>query len=226
MQTSKTKTNNYIYLCFLIYILSLLTSQLFSLDESLLFLLLTSLVSIVLIAINEKFQLWQFKYTHYLLLIIICWSGFFYFHFRVPKPASTDISNYIKDGQFLSEQITIEGKIINNPTINQKQKGRFFLQAENILQEGKLRQKVTGKVYVTAPLLQVTGLYPSMTIRLNGNLYRPQKSFEPWGFDFADYLQKQGAFGGFSAKSIEIREEGNLWSRNLTKWRQRIIKNQ
>ena len=216
-------TNKFIYLCCLVYIISLIISPFFSLDYGFFFVLGSFVITFVLVVVNEKTKLIKLKSIQYFILIIIFFAGFSYYHLRVLHPTSTDISWQVKEGQFFSKQITIEGKVIKNPTINPKQRGRFLLEAEKILYESKASKKVSGKVYVTAPLLQVTGLYPSMTIRLTGKLYLPKKNFEPWGFNFAKYLQKDGVFSGFSAQSIEIREEGRVWSQNLTWWRRRIV---
>ena len=62
-----------------------------------------------------------------------------------------------------------------------------------------------------------------MTIRLTGNLYQPQNSLNPWGFNFADYLSRDGIFTGLSAKSVDVVNQGNFANLTLSYLRQRII---
>lgn len=81
---------------------------------------------------------------------------------------------------------------------------------------------VEGRLYVTLPLLQGTGLYPTQSVRACGQLYAPRPAKNPGGFDFAAYLGRQGVFAGLQATSVapmEISTPPLLWQ-----LRQRIVR--
>ncbi len=61
---------------------------------------------------------------------------------------------------------------------------------------------VEGRLYVTLPLLQGTGLYPTQFVRACGQLYAPRVPQNPSGFDFAAYLAQQGIFAGLKAATV------------------------
>lgn len=94
----------------------------------------------------------------------------------------------------------MEGVILTTPRVNQNHKSRFIFQARELVKENNEREKVTGKIYVTSPLLEVNGLFPSTVVILEGNLYQPSPPLNPDGFNFADYLQRQGVFFGITGK--------------------------
>ena len=218
------KRNNYIYICLIAYIIGLFCTGLFSFSHSFLFLAIIVTLNMIAIGIVLQWRPWgSINYRHCILLALIVMGGFYYYQWRLPTAGSLDISHQLSGSKFASEIVTVEGKIVTTPRINQKQKGKFIFQAQQLVNENSQAEEVTGKVYVTAPLLQVTGLYPSMTIRLTGNLYQPQNSLNPWGFNFADYLSREGIFTGLSANSVDVVNEGNFWHRSLYSLRQRII---
>ncbi|MEO0407801.1 MAG: ComEC/Rec2 family competence protein [Cyanobacteria bacterium P01_A01_bin.135] len=68
---------------------------------------------------------------------------------------------------------------------------------------------VTGRLYLTLPLLQGTGLYPQQPVRACGQLYAPRPAMNPAGFDFAAYLARQGIFAGLSATDITPTATGS-----------------
>ncbi|MGF1513068.1 MAG: ComEC/Rec2 family competence protein [Elainellaceae cyanobacterium] len=61
---------------------------------------------------------------------------------------------------------------------------------------------VKGRLYLTLPLLQGTGLYPKQSVRACGRLYAPRPAQNPSGFDFAAYLARQGIFAGLQANTV------------------------
>ena len=190
--------------------------------------LVTTIAILILISIAIIWQ-WQpggVNFNHCILLGVIILSGFYYYQWRLPTAGNLDISHYLSNQNVSSANVTVQGVLISNPQINQSQKGKFILQVQQLIteEENQTKTKVTGKIYVTAPLLQVTGLYPSTAVELKGYLYQPQNTLNPGGFNFADYLNRQGIFTGLSAYSLEVLEQGNWWQLRLSNFRHRIIK--
>lgn len=216
------KKNIYIYSGLIAYIIGLLLTGLFSSSQDLFFsgvILSLSLVGSAIIFFKPIRRVNVFS-TFFLALIII--SGFFYYYWRFPVADSLDISHQLSSLD-ASENVMVSGKIISNPRLNQNQKARFLLQVEQLVNISGESQAVTGKVYVTAPLLSVKGLFPSTEVTVTGKLYQPLPPLNPGGFDFAGYLQREGIFSGLSAESIALRKEGNPWQRFLFSLRRRMI---
>lgn len=143
-----------------------------------------------------------------------------YFQAQIPQPATNDISRIVNNTN-QQQVVTVQGKVISTPRLTRSQRGQFWLTA-NWLEENK----VTGKLYVTVPLLQATGLYPGQRIAVTGVLYQPLAATNPGGFDFRAYLAREGAFAGFSGRRVEISEgqESSQWG-----WwtiRQKIVRSQ
>lgn len=147
----------------------------------------------------------------WLLAAILGFLAGFYFHFRTPQPPVINLSNWI------SEPVTVQGKVLDEPQLTRSQRIRFTLKASQIDD-----QPVQGKFYTTVPLLQATGLHPGYQIELTGRLYEPQPSKIPGGFDFQQYLARQGIFMGLSAKTVKFDVNQGSWG-----WwwvRQRIVR--
>lgn len=134
---------------------------------------------------------------------------------RLPQPSDRDLSRLVSAA---NNPVTISGTILDVPTLNRKQNVRFFLAAERA--NGR---DVSGKVYVTLPLLQGTGLLPGQSIAVRGNLYQPKPPTHPGAFDFQSFLARQGAFSGMSATLIE-EPQTTPWG--WWKIRQRIVRAQ
>ena len=217
------KSNEYIYFCLSSYAIGLLGSGVFNWSQSWLFLGIISILTIISMVIVWQWKSGNFNYIYCILPALIVITAFHYYHWRLPIVKSLDISNHLSGNQFATEIVTVEGKLVDSPTLNQKQKGKFIFQAQKLIDDDGKSEKVTGKAYVTAPLLQVTGLYASMKVRLRGNLYQPTNSLIPGGFDFADYLSRDGIFVGLSAQSVSVIGEGDFWNRGLTWLRRRIV---
>lgn len=124
-----------------------------------------------------------------------------YLQLRVPRPAATDISQLIV-GNAGSEQAKVWGTVQTLPSLTASNKLRFWLNVDRTQSD----RAVTGKLYVTAPLLQGTGVYPGQAIAVAGRLYKPSAPRNPGAFSFRDYLARQGAFAGFSAENIELQD--------------------
>ncbi|MBE9117646.1 ComEC/Rec2 family competence protein [Lusitaniella coriacea LEGE 07157] len=118
---------------------------------------------------------------------------------RVPQMARNDLSLLVPQLEGLA---TVRGQILNMPTLNRKQNVRFLLAAETVNDRA-----ISGKVYVTVPLLQGTGLVPRQGITIRGILYQPKPAAHPGAFDFQGFLARQGVFSGLKGYSVESLTE-------------------
>lgn len=210
-----------IYLCLLAFIFGLLLTGYFSFSQgfylglfSFIFLFITGVV-----LKNKRFLIIDLRYIFIIFLVFI--TGFYYYYFRLPSVSDLDISHYISHSFY--NRVAVEGVILTTPRVNQNHKSRFLFQARELVKENNEREKVTGKIYVTSPLLEVNGLFPSTVVILEGNLYQPSPPLNPDGFNFADYLQRQGVFSGLRVNSVSVIKEGNRWNEFLFWIRRRII---
>jgi len=156
-----------------------------------------------------------------------------YFQTRIPQPASNDISNFVDAVNSSSQEqvVTVQGKVESLPRKTRSQRSKFWLQAEQLNeiegkdQDGAVSQGVTGKLYVTAPLIQTTGLSIGQRIAITGLLYTPKPPKNPGAFDFQAYLARKGAFAGLSGRKItnyeSIEPSWGWW-----RLRQRILRAQ
>jgi competence protein ComEC len=181
----------------------------------------------------------------WLLAGIVGVAATLYFDLRIPHPAATDISTQVEEIQpsvsgspkamsAKSLPVEVGGQIVTSPRLTRSQRIQFELAATHITRIHAETHKVsadsvTGKLYVTVPLLQGTGLYPGQTVAVNGSLYRPKPATNPGGFDFEDYLTQAGIFAGLSGTQVSpsIVESDNLFSiaqKCLWQIRQRIVR--
>jgi competence protein ComEC len=156
-----------------------------------------------------------------------------YFQARIPQPATTDISYLLVNPAATTETLPrqlyqVQGTIDSSPRLTQSQRIQFELevtQAQAIDSPNFSPKPVTGRVLVTVPLLQATGLYPGQQVTIGGSLYQPKPATNPGGFDFAKYLAQQGIFTGLRGQEVTVKEPPTqhppLWS-----IRQRIIRSQ
>ena len=92
----------------------------------------------------------------------------------------------------------VRGEVESNPRLTRSQRGQFWLEAtqldevKNDKGPADIPKGVTGKLYVTVPILQATGLYPGQQIAVTGILYKPKAASNPGGFDFQKYLKQEG----------------------------------
>ncbi|MDA0672207.1 MAG: ComEC/Rec2 family competence protein [Cyanobacteria bacterium] len=151
-----------------------------------------------------------------------------YITWRTPVPGINDLSHFIDRAQSISPSHVLTGQVIEEPRLNQRLKGRFLLRVETLQvadSQGEITFEipVTGKAYVTAPLLQITGLHRGQRLKATGSLYTPQPALNPNGFDFQTYLLGRGAFSGLVANQLDLLTPPHwgLWS-----LRQRIVRAQ
>lgn len=157
-----------------------------------------------------------------------------YFQFKVPQPTSNDISQFVatKSSRVQGQVVTVQGKVESLPRLTRNQHMAFWLQAtqlnevESSNNTGARSEGVTGKLYVTVPLLQATGLYPGQTIAVTGILYKPKPPSNPGAFDFGAYLAKEGAFAGLRGRQVNGADEQQKSPWRLWVLRQRIIRSQ
>ncbi|WP_341527792.1 ComEC/Rec2 family competence protein [Nostoc sp. UHCC 0302] len=156
-----------------------------------------------------------------------------YFQLRVPQPGAKDISQFVPPGNSSNQEqlVIVRGEVASAPRLTRSQRGQFWLEAtqlddvKNEKGSASVPKGVTGKLYVTVPLLQVTGLYPSQQITVTGILYKPKAALNPGAFDFQKYLQQEGTFAGLIGRQVNILDdEPNKW-----RWwqiRERIVQSQ
>lgn len=169
---------------------------------------------------------------------IIGFCATLYFNVRMPKPEFHDVSKLVVNLDVSTHEVTaypsstfeIQGRIDTAPRLTRSQKIQFELTANQALEiqangQSSAPKLVTGKLYVTVPLLQGTGLYPGQSVVVTGVLYKPKEALNPGGFDFQQYLQRQGIFAGLRGKRVDFLEEKRsppiLWQ-----VQQRIVRSQ
>lgn len=148
----------------------------------------------------------------YWIWLVIGFISFFaslYLQFRTPQPTENDISQLIVNGGNSQDLlITVRGQVGSIPRLTRSGRGQFWLYATQVNEITNLNQpiavsrEVTGKVYVTVPLLQATGLYPGDNLAITGALYKPQPPSNPGAFNFQAYLAQQGCFAGLRGRYI------------------------
>jgi competence protein ComEC len=152
-----------------------------------------------------------------------------YFQLRVPQPGLNDISRFVpSEAVPASEQVmTVTGIVEEVPRLTRSSRTQLWLTATQLTEsEGGEAQSVTGKLYVTLPILQATGLYPGQSIEIAGTLYEPKPAANPGAFDFAAYLAKEGAFAGLSGRQVQVLNETQESPWGWWMLRQRILRAQ
>ncbi|MGB7272535.1 MAG: ComEC/Rec2 family competence protein [Geitlerinemataceae cyanobacterium] len=148
-----------------------------------------------------------------------------YFQFRVPQPSVNDISGFIPNPGGDTQLVTVTGKVISPPRLTRSQKVQFELAATQLTGD-RGSQDVSGKLYVTVPLLQGTGLHPGREIPVRGVLYDPKPASNPGGFDFANYLADRGIFAGMRGMEILWQKASAESAWGLWAIRERIVRSQ
>ena len=213
--------NSWIILC-LAYIIGLLcTNLLTSSNQSWNFLQLCvaiALISGLTIVHKILFPKIRISPRVWLGAAIVAVLALIYFQLRIPQPNIDDISYQVSINQ--KSVVTVVGKVVSEPRLNANHKIKFWLKAEKIGD----REKVSGKLYVTLPLLQGTGLNLGEKVELKGLLYKPQGAVTPGSFNFQSYLARQGIFAGMQGveivSNINSEPDWGWW-----KIRRRIIRN-
>jgi competence protein ComEC len=142
-----------------------------------------------------------------------------YFQLWIPQPGANDISKFVpsENSNNFEQLFIVQGEVTSTPRLTRNHRGQFWLQANQLGEVKKdngsitATKGVTGKLYVTVPLLQATGLYPGQQIAVTGILYKPKPSFNPGSFNFQKFLEQEGAFAGLSGRQINILDEERKW---------------
>jgi competence protein ComEC len=154
----------------------------------------------------------------------------FYLQWRSPQPGNNDISKYIPKENSREQIFIIRGEISSSPRLTRKLNGQIWLEAKQLdeikSESGAITtsKAVTGKLYVTLPILKVTGLYQGQRIAITGSLYKPQPNLNPGGFDFQEFLKQEGAFAGLIGKQVNILETERKWG--WWQLKERIVQSQ
>lgn len=164
----------------------------------------------------------------WLLAGVVALAASLYLQVRSPYPKLSDISQLVTSNNFSQEQVaTVQGRIASSPRLTRSQRVQFWLkvnQVNDVVNEDDTNtgRAVTGKLYVTVPLLQGTGLHSGQAIAVTGFLYKPKPATNPGGFDFQAYLAQEGGFAGLQGNKVEVRSSvGGPWA-----IRQRIVQSQ
>ncbi|MBD2388802.1 ComEC/Rec2 family competence protein [Cylindrospermum sp. FACHB-282] len=156
-----------------------------------------------------------------------------YFQWRMPQPGAKDISTFVLSGNNNSNQeqlVIVRGEVASNPRLTRSQRGQFWLdvsqldEVKNDQGPAGVPKGATGKLYVTVPLLQATGLHPSQQIAVTGVLYKPKVALNPGAFDFQKFLKQEGTFAGLIGQQVNLLDEDRQWG-----WwqvRERIVRSQ
>lgn len=155
-----------------------------------------------------------------------------YFQLRIPQPGVNDVSKFIpSDNSNHQEQLFIvRGQVTSTPRLTRSHRGQFWLavtQMDEVKNDNgptSVSKGVTGRLYVTVPLLEATGLHPSQQIAVTGILYQPKPASNPGAFDFQQFLKQQGAFAGLSGRRVSILDEEHKWG--WWKVREQIVRSQ
>ncbi|MEO1429900.1 MAG: ComEC/Rec2 family competence protein [Cyanobacteria bacterium J06633_8] len=156
----------------------------------------------------------------------------FYVHMRIPQPEAKDISNFIPVGNSKNQEqlVIVRGDVISTPRLTRSGKGQFWLKPTQLSEvtnkqgEEGANKGVSGKLYVTVPILKSTGLHPNQQVEVTGVLYKPKSALNPGAFDFKKYLEKQGTFAGLNGRQLKDFDEEDEWG--WWKLRRQIIKSQ
>nr|WP_290223996.1 ComEC/Rec2 family competence protein [Trichocoleus desertorum] len=188
-------------------------------------------------AIAQQLRLpkaWQVRWNAKICLAagLVGFLASLYLQVRTPQPASNDVSKLVDFPTAATEQIvTVQGKVIASPRMTRSGRAQFWLKANQVSQviapeRANSSQAVTGKLYVTVPLLQATGLRSGQAIAVTGKLYEPKPAQNPGEFDFRAYLAQEGGFAGLSGRQISLPPDTSVSQWGWWAIRQRIIQTQ
>lgn len=145
-----------------------------------------------------------------------------YFQLRIPQPDTYDVSHLLTKNSSLF--ITVQGKVLTEPRLTESERIKFWFKPSQVQKPS--RQDVSGKLYVTLPLSPELNIYPGKNLSIKGILYQPQTVKNPGGFDFKNYLNREGAFAGLKGLEIEVANNQKESHWGWWKIRRKIIKAQ
>ncbi len=226
--------DSWIFLCWS-YVLGLLSTGVFYFDylklsnfNQVLFILLLSISSSIISLVLLRSKYFNIKKSVYFLMIGIFVFAPIYFHLRLPTPQKTDISHELEKS-IPQEIVTVSGKVISEPRINANGNIKFWFKVNNLQKTDTISssvKKVSGKLYVTAPLLKAKNIHSQESLKVQGFIYAPKNPQNPGQFNFKKYLWNYGCFAGFKAINVFPKEtiQKTIWG--WWKVRKRIIRAQ
>ena len=166
-----------------------------------------------------------------------------WWQWHVPKPGPQDISLWVPQASQTETQL-IAGWVDSSPRLTRSDRIQFWLKAAEVQTPASADipttpsskpselepRQVTGRVYVTVPVLQGTGLYPGQLVQISGSLYSPKPALNPGSFDFRAYLARQGGFAGFQGDRVTgLKPASTFWpfnplSQSITQLRRQIVR--
>ena len=138
---------------------------------------------------------------------------------RTPQPATNDISRFAA-----GQEKRVVGTVVQMPQTSRNGKGQFFLTARSVRGSGnkssiEAPRRVSGKLYVSAPLSPSQKLYPGELIELRGRI----EAVDSAQNGFGEYLSRKGCFASFRANWIEFLPDQAPPKWALWKLRARIV---
>ncbi|MGL5060198.1 MAG: ComEC/Rec2 family competence protein [Microcoleus sp.] len=180
-----------------------------------------------LLASSEESSFYQMLPRSKWVWLALGLTGFLasiYLQVRSPQPTVNDISKLIPaEGNTQEVAVTVRGRVSSTPRLTRSGRSQFWLETDSVSEingsagEAVVNRQVSGKLYVTVPLLQATGLYADNAISVSGSLYKPQPPSNPGAFDFQKYLAREGAFVGLKGQQIDWKRENAIADLNPLK---------
>lgn len=140
-----------------------------------------------------------------------------------PQPGQIDVSRVVEE-----KELWVKGKVVEMPQTSRNDKGKFFLEAQFVRSTDsrgfvEAPKKVSGKLYVTAPLSPSKRLYPGELVDLKGRIEHVDEGNSKGRSGFGEYLSRKGCFAKFQARWIEFlpNQAPPKWA--LWKLRERIV---
>jgi len=174
-------------------------------------------------------KLWKGKFSSRIWIAagVVGLAASLYFQMRVPQPGTHDISRLLENAT-QKQEVTVSGQVTETPRLNRSGKAQIWLEVSRVdratQSETIAPDQVRGKLYVTVPLLQATGVTQGQEIAIAGVLYKPKPASNPGGFDFQKYLARDGCFTGLRGRTIEGLHPNDRWGWWMI--RQKIIRSQ
>ncbi len=174
-------------------------------------------------------KLWKGKFSSRIWIAagVVGLVASLYFQMRVPQPGTHDISRLLENAT-QKQEVTVSGQVTETPRLNRSGKAQIWLEVSRVdratQSETISPDQVRGKLYVTVPLLQATGVTQGQEIAIAGVLYKPKPASNPGGFDFQKYLARDGCFTGLRGRTIEGLRPNDRWDWWMI--RQKIIRSQ
>ncbi len=129
-----------------------------------------------------------------------------HYQVRLPQPSAQDVSQFID--VLRSQPITVRGTVLELPRLTRSQNMQIWLQVQG-LDAGAIAPQLSqspttarGRLYVTVAQGEGADVHPGQSVRIQGQLYRPQPARNPGGFDFAQFLRQQNCFAGLRAETL------------------------